>query len=94
MGCPFRRSLVGGHSVRLPHARHCGDLKTSWTEMLLYLLLYLPPERFDPESQCVSDQAFHGRDCATLLETTAPVADEQAAGEAVDVVLGTIRPNA
>ncbi len=45
--------------VRLPHARHCGDSETSWTEMLLYLLLYLPPERFDPESQCVSDQAFH-----------------------------------
>ncbi len=34
---------------------HIGDLETSWTEMLLYL----PPEHFDPESQCVSDQAFH-----------------------------------
>lgn len=27
--------------VRLPHARHCGDLETSWTEILLYFAAVL-----------------------------------------------------
>jgi hypothetical protein len=47
--------------ARRLHVRPCGDLETSYTDVLLYFAAYVRLERSGSGSQCLSDQAFHCR---------------------------------
>jgi hypothetical protein len=47
--------------ARRLHVTPCGDLETSYTDVLLYFAAVRAAQTLRFRSQCVSDQAFHCR---------------------------------